>query len=544
MQFIKQSEATASKRTVILYCVDGTGLIPYTGGAGKTTKILYPGAGTFTNSGTLTAVTTGTGHYYLALPTADIATLGPSRLLLPYASGTNLEAYADLLIIPFDPFEGSGLGLARLDALVSSRSSFSTAEVWTAGARTLTGTTGFGLAADQSGVTIGTLLTYLGTVGIVGTVLVYSGTVGTVGTLLTYLGTVGTVGTVLNVGDKTGYSLAANQGTVLIGTVGTLGAQAILQVNTEADTALSDIHLHKLFAISAGTALPGTVGAILYNMLVLSAGSFVYTTDALANAPGGGTGVTDWSAAERNQIRYRLGVDGGTASPTASHNFGTVTALVADKTGFSLAADQSGVTIGTLVLYTGTVGTVGTAKVIGEKTGFSLAADQSAVTVGTVNTVPAIGSVGTVGTLGAQAQADVWAYATRALTDKAGFSLAASQTGVTIGTVNQVGTVTTYLGTVGTVNVLGSLGAQAKADVNAEMVDVFGTDTIAELVAGTPSATPSLKNAVMLLYMDYRNAVTQTGTLRTVKNSGGTAIIQSTLSDDATTFTKTAYISA
>lgn len=40
--------------------------------------------------------------------------------------------------------------------------------------------------------------------------------------------------------------------------------------------------------------------------------------------------------------------------------------------------------------------------------------------------------------------ASVWAVATRALTDKAGFSLAADQSGVTIGTVNSVGDKTGY----------------------------------------------------------------------------------------------------
>src|SRR3990172_5257524 len=120
MQLIKQSEATASKRTVYLYCVDGTGLAPYTAGAGGTAKILYPGATTLVNTGTLTALTSGTGHYYVALPTADIATIGPSRIVFSYVASTVLEAYADLLIVPFDPFEGAGLGVTRLDVLVSS----------------------------------------------------------------------------------------------------------------------------------------------------------------------------------------------------------------------------------------------------------------------------------------------------------------------------------------------------------------------------------------------------------------------------------------
>jgi len=52
--------------------------------------------------------------------------------------------------------------------------------------------------------------------------------------------------------------------------------------------------------------------------------------------------------------------------------------------------------------------------------------------------------------------ADVWTVATRALTDKSDFNLAADQSGVTVGTVNELGT-------------------QAKADVNAEVDSALDT---------------------------------------------------------------------
>ena len=123
---------------------------------------------------------------------------------------------------------------------------------------------------------------------------------------------------------------------------------------------------------------------------------------------------------------------------------------------------------------------------------------------------------------------DIWAYATRAITDKAGFSLAIDQSTVRIGTVD----------------LLGTLGTQAKADVNAEVVDVLRTDTLTELALGAPVAQPALDRAIMFIYMDMRNKITQTGSLRTIFNDAGTAIIKSTLSDDGTTFTKEEYISA
>jgi len=49
-----------------------------------------------------------------------------------------------------------------------------------------------------------------------------------------------------------------------------------------------------------------------------------------------------------------------------------------------------------------------------------------------------------VSTRSSHSPADVWNYTTRALTDKSGFSLAADQSGVTIGTVNNVGDKTGY----------------------------------------------------------------------------------------------------
>lgn len=62
------------------------------------------------------------------------------------------------------------------------------------------------------------------------------------------------------------------------------------------------------------------------------------------------------------------------------------------------------------------------------------------------------------------AAADVWSVATRAITDKAGFNLAADQSGVTVGTVN-------------------ALGTQAKADVNTEVDAALNT-----AIPGSPTA--------------------------------------------------------
>jgi hypothetical protein len=43
-----------------------------------------------------------------------------------------------------------------------------------------------------------------------------------------------------------------------------------------------------------------------------------YLDDQISGIPGGGGGGTDWTATEKNQIRYRLGVDGTTAAPSVN----------------------------------------------------------------------------------------------------------------------------------------------------------------------------------------------------------------------------------
>lgn len=81
------------------------------------------------------------------------------------------------------------------------------------------------------------------------------------------------------------------------------------------------------------------------------------------------------------------------------------------------------------------------------------------------------------------------------------------------------------------------LSATQKASVNAEVVDALGTDTLAELGVAAPSATPTIKQAIMLLYMALRNESLTTSALLSIKNDAGTVITKKALSDDTSTFT-------
>ena len=117
-------------------------------------------------------------------------------------------------------------------------------------------------------------------------------------------------------------------------------------------------------------------------------------------------------------------------------------------------------------------------------------------------------------------------------------------------TGNLSGSVGSVTGAVGSVtgnvggNVTGSVGslaAQAKTDVNAEVVDALATDTYAELGA-VPAATSTLKDKINWLFMLARNARTTTATIDAVRNDANSAnVATSTLNDDGTTFTRGEY---
>ena len=116
-----------------------------------------------------------------------------------------------------------------------------------------------------------------------------------------------------------------------------------------------------------------------------------------------------------------------------------------------------------------------------------------------------------------------------ALDGTGGVAITATFTG------NLTGSVASVTGNVGgTVN---ELGTQAKADVNAEVLDVLNTDTFAE-PTGVPGATISLADKIGFLFMEQRNQVTVTASKMTVHDDGGSGEYEYDVSDNGTTFTK------
>lgn len=84
-----------------------------------------------------------------------------------------------------------------------------------------------------------------------------------------------------------------------------------------------------------------------------------------------------------------------------------------------------------------------------------------------------------------------------------------------------------------------SLGTQAKADVNAEVVDALATDTYAEPGQGAPAATLSLAAKINYLFKNWRNKKTQTATTFSLYNDAGDTVDQkSTISESGGTVTR------
>lgn len=99
-----------------------------------------------------------------------------------------------------------------------------------------------------------------------------------------------------------------------------------------------------------------------------------------------------------------------------------------------------------------------------------------------------------------------------------GVNLNPSQTSVTIGTVN-------------------SLGSSAISSIATEISDALRSDTIPELT-GVPSSTPTFSEAVMFLLMSLRNKRTTSTTATKVYNNAGSSIATAQVSDNGSQFTK------
>lgn len=160
------------------------------------------------------------------------------------------------------------------------------------------------------------------------------------------------------------------------------------------------------------------------------------------------------------------------------------------------------------------------------KTGYALSATQTFDVTGNItgNLSGSVGSVtGAVGSV---------TGAVGSVTGNVGGNVTGS-----VGSV--VGAVASVTGNVGgnVTGSVGSLAAQAKADVNAEVVDALNVDTYAEPGQGTPAATASIVTKVGYLHKAWRNRHTQTATEYALYSDDETTKDQeATVSDNSTVF--------
>lgn len=98
-------------------------------------------------------------------------------------------------------------------------------------------------------------------------------------------------------------------------------------------------------------------------------------------------------------------------------------------------------------------------------------------------------------------------------------NLNSNQTGVTVGTVN-------------------TLGSSALSAINSEVVDVMSVDVISELSAGIPASNPTIVTALMFLYMALRNKNTTSTSENKVYNNAGSNIAKAQVSDSGSVYTK------
>jgi hypothetical protein len=90
---------------------------------------------------------------------------------------------------------------------------------------------------------------------------------------------------------------------------------------------------------------------------------------------------------------------------------------------------------------------------------------------------------------------------------------------------------------IGTVNTVTNIGAPGLASIQAQVQALLNATNMPEL-SSVPASTPTMYQALMLLYMALRNQHTASTTQEQITNNGGTAIGTAALSDSGTVFTK------
>lgn len=125
MQVIKLSEATANYRWVPFRCLDDDSADAYAPKTGLTfssgeIKVAKRGTASASGANYDTVIEAGNGWYWYQLSQAECDTLGPVMVIV-----VKTDVFADAAlaqIVSYDPQDANALGLARIDAAVTTAS--------------------------------------------------------------------------------------------------------------------------------------------------------------------------------------------------------------------------------------------------------------------------------------------------------------------------------------------------------------------------------------------------------------------------------------
>ncbi len=325
-------------------------------------------------------------------------------------------------------------------------------------------------------------------------------------------------------------------------------------------------------AIDAGAIATGAITAAKFAAGAIDAAAVAtgaIDADALAADAGTEIGTAVWATAARTLTAATNVTSTGAAVPITAGGLvsADVTAISTDATAANNAESffdgtgyaGTGNTIPAVTTVNGLAGGVITAAAIatGAITNAKFAAgaiDAAAIATGAIDAdalaADAVAEVAdgvwdearsghtTAGTFG-QGMASVQGNVTGSVASVTG------NVGGSVGSVtgnvggNVAGSVASVTGNVS--GSIGSLAAQAKTDVNAEVVDALATDTYAE-PGSVPAATSSLKDKINWLFLLARNKRLTTATTDKVRNDADTAdVATATLDDNGTTLTRGEY---
>lgn len=410
---IKQSEATAARRRIPVLFVSSTdGFTPVT----PTSPAAYISANGATWTATTNAVAVATlaagqslaGVYYIELTAAEVANLGWITVNI---QATNARQYnAQIQIMAYDPYDVVRIGLTSIPNVAQG----TTGAIATGNA---TGQVTVATNNDKTGYALSGTQTFNMTGSITGSL---SGSVGSVtGAVGSVTGSVGSVtGSVASVtgsvGSVTGAvgSVTGNVGGNVTGSVGSLTATAVQNIWDDTTSSLTVV---------------GSVGKLIVDNLNATVSSRSTLTDtqvwaaATRTLSAGtnivlakGTGITGfnditvnniWSetlpgAYTATQAGFKLNAAGSSADPWSTtlpgaYTAGTAGNIIGNRLDAAVSTRMATFTLPTnFSALTISVGGAVTAGTVSDKTGYSLAASQTFSTTGSIGSVT--GSVGSV----------------------------------------------------------------------------------------------------------------------------------------------------